>query len=172
MGFDIIFQNRDRDEEEFVKILLEHGNTAIASYKPAIKNGDNSQCQQDSDSEIITCVGTPRSSYRAVPWATIDMGAHDKNLANESRPLGYNLSKQDYPHQFRAKFGDENTTENQIIYTLPVEILKNENLPGVRKILSLPYDSQLIQPYFNSEHNDHASGLPYAEFSFIDILTK
>lgn len=182
VAFDIIFQNRDKDENGFVSALLENGNAVIATTLPrwntnslSTGNAVNSltSCTTDQDSEnIITCNGTPRSVYGAVKWGLIQLSDTIKELGNEVRILNYNIA--DFPEQAIAKFGKKSITKNDknnIINTLPLELVKDSELPAVKKLLALPVGSKIMQPYYGGELENKTLWI-YKTISFIDFVQK
>ncbi len=74
IGFDIIFENRDSNEELF-KSTLENGNIVIAAES---NDGDASNCITDEaigTNKIYTnCSGVPRSIYKDVTWGIASVG--------------------------------------------------------------------------------------------------
>lgn len=49
IGIDIVFQNKDPDEERFVEAMKKYNNIVIAS------TGENGVCKKDMDEKYETC---------------------------------------------------------------------------------------------------------------------
>jgi class 3 adenylate cyclase/CHASE2 domain-containing sensor protein len=67
IGFDIVFQNTDPDEETFKKVLESHKNTVIARMQEV------GNCTIDADGAYTTCEWLPRSIYKNAKQAIIDI---------------------------------------------------------------------------------------------------
>jgi class 3 adenylate cyclase/CHASE2 domain-containing sensor protein len=66
IGFDIIFQNKDPEEQEFLETLKQYPGVVIATDIP-----ENPSCVKDVDSQVETCEWLPRSLYRDIPTGNI-----------------------------------------------------------------------------------------------------
>lgn len=85
IAFDIVFQNRDPDEDQFVKTLAKYPNIVIGA---GISEGDiSTNCQKDVDGTGTTCGLVPRSLYRDIPWGSVTV-----NEARDGRVYRYDLS--------------------------------------------------------------------------------
>jgi class 3 adenylate cyclase/CHASE2 domain-containing sensor protein len=67
IAFDIVFQNKDREEEEFAKVLEWAGNVVISRFI------QRWACVLDADGAYETCDGLPRSVYRDVPQGHVEV---------------------------------------------------------------------------------------------------
>lgn len=60
IAFDIVFQNKDPDEERFAETMKKYGNIVIAT---TLEEG---KCEKDQDTNYETCEGKPRSVYQDI----------------------------------------------------------------------------------------------------------
>lgn len=117
IAFDIVFQNRDPDEERFAQVMEKYSNIVIAGeYVPAKNVATDTRCQQDENGAYTTCPSVPRSVYAKVPWgfANID------STRNDRRIFFYNLENQPYT----------TWTLTQTGYTLPLALYRATNESG------------------------------------------
>lgn len=85
IGFDIVFQNADKDEELFVNEMKKYSNIVISSM-----NIPGGSCVDDTDGKYITCPGVPRSVYAPIVWGNIDIDDA------YTRPLSVDISGTPY----------------------------------------------------------------------------
>lgn len=64
VGFDIVFQNRDKDEQDFIKSMTEFGNTVISFAKA---ESDSTLTDNHNDG-ILRVANTPLSIYKNIKW--------------------------------------------------------------------------------------------------------
>ncbi len=117
IAFDIVFQNRDPDEEKFAETLKKYKNIVIAAeYTPAQGVVTDSRCQKDMTGSFMTCPSVPRSVYAEVPWgfANID------STRNDRRVFFYDLANQPYATWISTETG----------YTLPLALYRATTLSG------------------------------------------
>lgn len=68
IGFDIVFQNADPEEDAFAAVMSQYSNIVIATTR---YNGED--CISDEMGSGMTCPGAPRSVYAGIPWGIIDI---------------------------------------------------------------------------------------------------
>lgn len=97
IAFDIVFQNRDPDEERFAETMKKYGNIVIAT---TLEEG---KCEKDQDTNYETCEGKPRSVYQDIShgYIAIAKDAHTytsmgwKNLS--AKLFSWSLSDEENP---------------------------------------------------------------------------
>lgn len=141
IAYDIVFQNADDEEQSFIDALKRHPNTVIATTQP-----DGVVCLPHPDTSL-TCSGTPRSVYDAIPWGLI----HINDI--ESRPIGYDISQIPELHwKFSGKHIRINDT---LIPTLPLALLaqspthrSRELFQFLKSVQESGTDRSILNPYF------------------------
>ncbi len=109
IAFDIIFQNRDPDEERFAQTLQKYDNIVIAAeYTPAQDVLKDTTCSVDENGAYTTCPSVPRSVYASVPWGFANLDT----VGNDRRSFFYPLSGQPYASWISTATG----------YTLPLAL--------------------------------------------------
>ncbi len=119
IGFDIIFQNSDPDEQIFADTMRKYDNIVIASMRY-----DGGKCITDTIWPEETCPGAPRSIYKNPTWWIVDIEDAYR------RPVVYDISRTPYQSW---------KTWTQILMSLPIELAKiwGFRVPGVKKNLVL-----------------------------------
>lgn len=64
VGFDIVFQNRDKGEQDFIKSMTEFGNAVIAFAKAESDSID----PDNINDGIVRVTNTPLSIYKNIKW--------------------------------------------------------------------------------------------------------
>lgn len=185
IGFDIVFQNPDENEENFAKEMENAWNVTIATLEPNASNSQMGkitldQCSGDQNNlKSLICPSTPRAVYKNIQWGHIEATSDVQTRGIDRKKIGYNITK--YPMQQMIKFDGKTLDarpENTFIYTLPVAMLLQENNSEAKKIIQKIFLGKnpeknlvMMQPYF-SEKNAIKEERPYKAISMIDILRE
>lgn len=193
VGFDIVFQNPDKDEKLFADKLLEFWNSAIAVVEPkkrdqvlkelSIEN-DCTDLKWNANIEDYICPFTPRNSYGKVKWASISSGENTRSKTMEHQILGYDLKKNIMQHQ--VKYGKhEEISANSPIYTMGLTLALGDNNENAKKIIKYfekkaeeerkekwkIWPQKIKQPYFVKKNSEKEAGRkPYTSFSLSEII--
>jgi len=151
IAYDIVFQNADLSENDFVSTLESSPNVVIATTNPS-----SGSCKADASTANETCSGTPRTVYKNIPWGLISMSGD----AGESRPVGYDISRNDWQNW---KLGSGTIRPGDtIIPTLPLALVAHEDLPSVHELQKHP-TATVLNPYFGGEGS-------YTTIPFISLV--
>ncbi len=154
IGIDIVFQNKDPDEEKFAETMKKYSNIVIATqlgnWTERWASVVNTWCQKDKNTEYITCEGMPRSVYKDIPWGFTELYP----LADRMDTL-FDTTKIDY-----ASWKDQKN-----IHSLASEIFlrENDNNKNILKDFNSKNYNLLI-PFFGQSKNT------YTTFSLGELL--
>lgn len=139
IAFDIVFQNPDETEDEFVEAMKRHGNVVLATTNP--KTGDT-VCRQFGNG-TYSCSETPLSVYSSLEWGLIEH-------TPESRLPGFDMSKNSELARtiLAQKFAGKSITPSDTwIYTLPLALLDNTVVEQIAWAKNRS-ESPVLNPYF------------------------
>ena len=171
IGFDIIFQNNDADQQEFAKSLKRYKNIVIgASYSSAWED-KSTACVNDKWNGIITCKWFPQVTYASVPWWLVDVGNFNSEKGIKDNDGAFSRKTQyDIFTKNPAKWSEstpgawkKNLGLSTELYSLATEMVRL-NQPNIltRKEFRNP---SIINPYFGAPWT-------YPSYSMVDVLSS
>jgi len=141
IAFDIVFANKDPQEQDFANTMKDAKNVVIA----AALNEHNFSCIADEWSDIRTCSGIPRSVYKDVPWGSINL-----SWVSDRRNIVTDISWKEYG----------SWKSNTMIDTLPLALYR---ISGGVYTGTLSPDRYYMNPFFGNPNT-------YPSISFSDVL--
>jgi adenylate cyclase len=151
VGFDIVFQNADEDEERFASTLEKYPNIVIAGQYLR-----NPSCQSDVWGQYTNCEGMPRSVYAWANWGII-------NLENPyERLLESDIGGTPYA-SWKEKKNTEVRRSDMMIRTLPLALYEKGNPPIYLPSRLSTFGSTIINPYFGPQWS-------YSSISLSEVL--
>lgn len=161
IGFDIIFQNTDPSEWEFIKTLEQAGNVVIGTNAPPAQDtaSSNSLCVPDKENtSVITCTDTPRSTYKNIPWWLIQSGKtrltavdflwRENIPTTEWRENGFDLlTARNDIRNIKFAWRQNINPKEGYIYSLPIEMTRDLESATTR-MLTEGVPKYFLTPYF------------------------
>ncbi|NRH20884.1 adenylate/guanylate cyclase domain-containing protein [Candidatus Gracilibacteria bacterium] len=169
IGFDIIFQNSDPDQNEFAKTLKKYKNIVIGASYYSANEDQNKTCITDETSGGITCKGFPQVTYVSVPWGLVDVGMpNSRNILTENAGAFSRITKFDIYTKNNlggtetiAGSWKNNLGLDTTLYSLGTEMLRLQDKNLLKR--NEFRNNSLLNPYFGGPKS-------YKSISFIDVI--
>jgi class 3 adenylate cyclase/CHASE2 domain-containing sensor protein len=140
IAIDLIFQNKDTEEQKFAEVLGKYNNLVLAT---AYNSHITCEKDQANMSQHVTCTNTPRSIYAGIPWGMINIGA-DVDTANTASYVRSAFVGWDADFDtWKGKVGFSGSK----LETLPLLLYRITGWSGAH-MPYLDYNS-ILNPYFN-----------------------
>ena len=169
IGFDIIFQNSDPDQNEFARTMKKYKNIVIgASYQSAGEDTKKA-CSYSESSWLTTCKWFPQVTYAGIPWGLVDVGEIGTgSVINENNGAFSRITKFDIFTKSSKQWAEteagswkHSLGKNTELYSLAVEMLRLQDSKIImNKIFRNP---TILNPYFGWPRS-------YKEIPMIDVI--